>query len=436
MIFLPRWFLLLGLCALLVTAGTLHPALGWLGFLLTAAVLGLSVWEAAKLPTDEAFQVRRDAPENVQVDTDHTMVLEVRNTGRYPWQIYVRDEPPISLRHDWSDVAVVLGGFEGQRLRYSFRAEARGEHVWERTWIRAVGRFGLVGRILYYSTPHRVQAYLTLPSRGMQAPNLHQIRRVRVGGRIVPVSGTGREFESLRDYVPDDEFRRIDWKATARRGRLTSREYQIERSQSVVLALDMGRTMLATIGRRPKLEHAIMAALGLAQAASLCDDKVGVCLFDDRIRRWLSPRRGRRHLYTVLNTLHEAAARRVEADYRAAADLLQERCRTRSLIVLFTDVWDPDTSAVLRTQMARMRRQHIVICVTATDSNLIARAAAVPKAIGDAYAMGVAMAMLDERAAAVGMLQSLGIGVVDAPADRLSADLVNRYLSLKRRMLL
>lgn len=435
-IFLPRWFLLMGCCALLMAAGTWHPALGVLSVLLGAGVLGASVWEVATLPGREAFHVHRSAPDNVEVDTDHLMVVEVRNATNRPWTVLLRDEPSATVEHAWSDVLLWLNPLEAQRLEYPFRARSRGDHVWQRTWMRVRGRLGLVGRVFCYDTPHRVRAYLTLPFRGVQTPTLHQIRRARIGGRIVPVGGTGREFESLRDYVPDDEFRRIDWKATARRGRLISREYQIERSQNVILVLDMGRTMLANIGRRPKIEHAIVAALGLAQAASLCDDKVGVCLFDDRIRSWLSPRRGRRHLYAVMNSLHEATARRVEADYRVAADMLQERCRTRSLMVVFTDVWDPDSSATLRVQLDRMRRHHVVLCVTMADSNVLAKASAVPTSPADAYAMGVATAMLEERAAAIGLLQGAGVGVVDAPADRLSAELVNRYLNLKRRMVL
>ena len=119
-------------------------------------------------------------------------------------------------------------------------------------------------------------------------------RLQQLGIRAARLQGAGREFESLRDYQPDDEIRRIDWKATARRGRLVSRQYEVEKSQSVIIAIDTGRTMIAEIDGVQKLDYAINAALLLAYVATLSEDRVGLLLFADSVQKYLPPKKGSR----------------------------------------------------------------------------------------------------------------------------------------------
>lgn len=434
MTFTRRWFSIFTISVALLAGSSAIPVLGHIGLALAALAVILTVWDVRRLPDRGTFHVTREAPAKVQVCSNKPVQIELINQSPHPWRVLVHEEPPEKAQHDWSDVRVIAPAGQVLAMPYTFKVDERGEHRFGSVWLRIEGRFGLAARTLEYPLRTVVEAYLSLPSNMASALVLKRLKAVRTGGRISPLGGAGREFESLRDYVPDDDFRRIDWKATARRGRLTSREYQIERSQTVVLAVDLGRTMMATIEGRPKVEHALVAAMGLAQAAITCDDRVAVCLFDDRLRVWMPPRKGRMHLYGVTRAFHSAGTRRVEADYRTMVDYLKERCRTRSLVVLFTDIWDPDSSRVLREQLARLIPLHLVLCVTVTDTNVLTRAVREPMTVSEAYAAGVAQHMLEEQRAATRLLQGTGAMVLEASADRVSADLVSRYLMLKRRM--
>ena len=169
-------------------------------------------------------------------------------------------------------------------------------------------------------------------------------RRREAGFRNLRRIGEGRIFESLKDWVPGDEPRTIDWKATARRGKLMSRQYEDERRQQVMIVIDAGRLLTAEIDGRARLESAIDAALELAHSAVLHDDNVGLLVFADDVLQYVPPGRGRRALRQVLDALAAVEGRLVEPNYPAAFAYLAARNRKRALTVLFTDVVDATAS--------------------------------------------------------------------------------------------
>ncbi len=436
MILLPRWFALVVVSAVLVALGTVHSLFGTAGALMAFLSCAAVVADIIMLPDGEAFRVTRDVPTRIRTKDPHVVGLLVSNSSTRAWHAIVRDEVPGSFVSSAEEGELFLRPGEMHRLEYTIRATSRGTYSFGDVWLRISGWLGCVARIYRYPALTDVRVYTVLPVPSTSSALFFRSRTLRHGGRLLPARGQGREFESLRDYLVDDDFRRIDWKATARRGKLTTREYQVERSQNLILGFDLGRTMLADIDAVPKVEHAIRAALTLVQTAGVCDDRIGVLLFDDGIRVWLRPHRGRTHLCAVVEALNAAEGRRVEADYQLAVDLLKEQCRTRSLVVLFTDVWDPDTSAVMRQQVCRLSPQHLAVCVTLKDANLAKRVLQDVGNVRDAYEQAVARQLLLDRSRALRLLSARGIAVVDSDADRVSADLIERYLDLKRRQLL
>ena len=184
--------------------------------------------------------------------------------------------------------------------------------------------------------------------------------------------GGGSEFESLRDYVPGDEYKKIDWSATARRGKLISRQYEAERSQNIVLLLDTGRTMLQPVQKMAKLDFVVNTALMLAYVAAASDDKVGLMAFDADIRVYLPPAKSKAQVYGILESLYNLNARMVETDYKAAFQNLATRWRRRSLVVLFSDLVDPDSSAQILDAVPMLADMHRLVCVTVSDPNILA----------------------------------------------------------------
>jgi len=432
----PRWFRVIGLAAVLVAVGGLIPVVGWIGAVLALCSTVLAIVEAVKLPATEDFAVQRDLPPCMASGASYGVTVAVRSLRRDPVHLLIHEEPPRAMDNDWADAVLNLVPGGVGALTYSVSPRRRGDHSFGDVWIRVGTRIGLVQRILRYPVTGWVRVMPAAVAPGKLPIASYRARERGTGMRAQRWTGAGRQFESLRDYAPDDDFRSVDWKATARRGKLTTREYQMERSQVILLALDLGRTMVGSAAGAVKTDHAINAALSLAQVSAACDDHVGLLTFDAAVRQWLPPRKGRAQLRRLVGALYAADAAKVEADYRGAADHVLRQCRSRSLVVVFTDVWEAGASARLSEELRRIARRHLVLCVGLSDGEVMRQARADPSDRDAVYRQAVALQMLHDRGEAIRHLQARGITVVDSTAERISADLVSRYLEVKRRALL
>jgi len=244
--------------------------------------------------------------------------------------------------------------------------------------------------------------------------------------------GHGGLYESLRDYVEGDDPSDIAWKATARRGRLITRNYEADRSQNVLVLLDCGRLMAAEIGRMPRLDYAINASLLLAYAAMKQGDQVGLVAFSDRIESYVPPVKGRTALPRVTEALYRLEPRLVEPDYGMACRFLALQHRKRSLIVILTDLMDAYSSSVLLSYSARFVRKHLPICVTLKNLELLELVGAVPITSDDCFSKAAGIGLLEERSKALRKMRDAGIEVLEADPETLSPKLIERYLSLKR----
>ena len=274
-------------------------------------------------------------------------------------------------------------------------------------------------------------------------PNLIHVRQYdlllrrnqlqQLGLRHVRIFGQGTEFERLREYTPDDEYRRIDWKATARRQRPITIEYQTERSQNIMAVIDVGRMMQSPVERMAKLDYVINAVLLLGYVASGMGDKVGVMTFADELGQYLAPRQGRGQFYRMLELLYGVEPQPVEPDYGRALSYLATRQRKRSLIVLFTDLSGGSTMDALVNRVIPLAKRNLVLAVTINDPDVVAAAEQRPFDSLSAYQRASAERLLDDRQVVLDTLTLRGVLTLDVPANQLSLSVINRYLELKGR---
>jgi uncharacterized protein (DUF58 family) len=293
---------------------------------------------------------------------------------------------------------------------------------------------GLIARTLRYP----------LDTRVLVAPSLAGVRRFRwlavhqrlaaVGVRDARRRGEGRAFAGLRDYVPGDDPRHIDWKATARRGHPISREFTIEQSQTVYVLVDAGRTMTQLAGAYPRFEYALSSALVLADAAITAGDRVGAMVFDDEVRALVPAQRGVGALHAIRTALVPVAPTMVEPDYAAAFRALAMRQRKRALVVLLTDVLDERAARTLLAHLGRRSSRHLAVVVALRNEALLA-AAALPTGGGaEGYYLAAAAAeLLSDRAVALQQMRDAGVVVLDVAPTAMAAAVVNQYLELKAR---
>jgi uncharacterized protein (DUF58 family) len=377
--------------------------------------------------------VRRDIADRLSLGAENPVVVAIANRSRRPTGLLVRDELPPAFAAS----ALVLRGHVDPdaeaRLRYTVTPPKRGDYRFGRIVVRYRGALGLVSRQHAYPCERDVKVY----------PNLRDLRRydllvrrglvIDAGTRTARRFGPGTEFERLREYVPDDEFRRINWKATARRCVPISAEYETERSQNVVVLLDAGRLMAAVAEDLTKLDHSLNAGLLLAYAAGLRGDRIALLAYADRVISFLPPRRGRRAFLEIMDQLYRLEPELTESDHARAFSYLAARNVRRSLLVLFTDVADPEPSRALLAHLSRAADRHLVALVTISDPALTGPAEREPRDSQQLYEKAVAQRLLDERRQVLIRLAHRGVIGLDLPADRLSAQVVATYLELKAR---
>jgi uncharacterized protein (DUF58 family) len=414
------------LLAVSVRAPVLVPvAIGWEVLLLGIALLDFAYASRRRL------SVRREVDAKLSLGADNEVRLVLRNEGAGEVRLRARDDCPEDLQPSLRESRLrIAAGAEGE-MRYRVRPTRRGDYAFGDVAVRASSELGLceVQRSLPAGRPVKVY------------PNLQDVRKFEVlvrhsslrqaGIRRTRMRGVGTEFESLRDHVPDDEHRRIDWKATARRGKLTSREYEQERSQNIVVMIDAGRMMSAELERMSKLDHAINAALMLTYVGGLRGDNVGVLAFSDDVEVFLPPRKGKAHLSRIVEALYRIESKLCEPDYAAAFGHLSRRLRKRSLVVLFTDLIDVQASRLLLAYLAGLTPRHLPLCVAIADPIISRMAAQTPASAEDVYEKAAAEQVLGERQVALATLRRSGAIAIDVPPERLSPEVINTYLALK-----
>ncbi len=438
MTFSQRWLWLFALGALPLSMagfGSVWIAFGALWYCLLV-LLALTDWLLFPDPAD--VQLERIVDDRLALGIENSVELRVRNGAHRALRLEIRDTPPGGmLSHaDAATFCLQLAPAARKGMHYQVSPRARGDFQFGDLYLRLAGQLGMVSRITRVDAARPVRVYPNIHEAAKFSLMAQRGRLQQMGIRKARIQGAGREFESLRDYLPDDEMRRIDWKATARRGRLVARQYEVEKSQTVILVVDVGRTMRAEIDGIQKLDYAINAALLLAYVATLADDQVGLLVFADTVQSWIPPRRGRSQVYAILDALYNAQATLAEPDYRGALSYLQQRWRKRSLTVCFTDFWDPDSSRITIDEITRLQPRHLVAAVTLLDSRVQRAAERELTDAPAAFERAVALQVLDDRARAIAALTQRGVLVVDSPAEKLSAELVNRYLEVKARLML
>jgi uncharacterized protein (DUF58 family) len=428
------------LAAAIAAASALWLASAWLAGYRVALAAVLLIIVAALLdllllPEASDLDVRRALPQTIGVgDTEEAMYIVESRWGR-PLYATLFDELPRALlepTHAGGDV--VLSPRCTVRLTFDITGRARGEAALGRVALRVRTRYGLVARTLRYAPADTI----------IVAPSLAGVRRFRwlavhqrlaaAGVRDARRRGDGRAFARLRDYVPGDDPRHIDWKATAKRGHPITREFTIEQSQTVYILVDAGRTMTQLAGRFPRFEYALSSALVLADAAITAGDRVGAMVFDDRLRVLVPAQRGIAALHAIRSALVPVMPTLVEPDYAAAFRTLAQRQRKRALVVLLTDVIDDRAARSLLAHLGRGTSRHLAV-VVALRNEPLQRAAARPERGGDGayYLAAAASELLADRATALQRMRDAGVVVLDVAPDAMAAALVNQYLELKAR---
>jgi uncharacterized protein (DUF58 family) len=291
------------------------------------------------------------------------------------------------------------------------------------------GPLGLAAWYRRGGKPDEVLVYPDLPAAWRLVLAVRQ-GRFRDPGRLTrgPL-GLGTDFESIRDYLPDDDIRQVNWRATARMGRPMSNQYRVEQDRDVVCMLDVGRLMAAPLGDRTRLDATVDAATAVALVADEVGDRAGVIAFDDRVRRRLPPARGGGD--AVVRAIFDVEPTMVDSDYELAFRAVGSG--KRAFVLVLTDLLEEAAAQPLLDAMPVLARRHAVVVAGVTDPDLEQMVHTPPRAPADVYAAAVALDVLDARARVAAQLRRAGADVVEARPDLLPSACVGAYLRAKAR---
>lgn len=432
----PRGYWALALAALLFAAAAAFAPAFAAAIAASALLIGAFCLDAVLGPRRAQIEIERVGPHPFSLRRPAEISYAVRNLAPYAVRVGVIEAPLALLRYDTDELVAVIPPRSQAQIERAVTPLARGSAQLHTLYCWYENRLGLLRRRFRDRQEHSLRVYPDL-SAVERYGNLHMRNRlIEAGLRRMKLRGMGTEPESVREWAAGDPFRAINWKATARRGHVMVAQYEVERTQNVMIVLDAGRLMTARVDEQRKFDYAITAALSVAAVAALANDKLGVVAFAGEILRAYAPRASGRSSSRIAAELHDLEPRFEESDYDRAFAYIRAHVHKRSLILFFTDMVDPVAQGAVLAQIGTLARRHLVVCAFMNDAAIERRLKTPPENAAEVYATAVALELQNERKTAAAMLSRLGVQVIDVPARELTTALIDRYLQIKQRGLL
>lgn len=345
-----------------------------------------------------------------------------------PFVAQVESRPAVRVRvrqPQTADLRLTPAEAEGSLIG-EIVATARGNHVLDPLVVRSTGPLGLASWTHRLLEPEELTAHADLPGARRLAAAVAAGTFRDPGLRRGPL-GLGTDFETVRDYTPDDDIRHLNWRATERTGRAMVNQYREDTERDLWCLVDCGRLLASPVEDRTRLDAALDAVAAVAAVADVVGDRVGAVAFDSEIQRVVRPRRSNASALTRL--LDDLQPRVVDSDYQAA--FARVGSAKRSLVIVFTDLLDEAAARPLLAAVPVLSRRHAVLVAGTDDPDLTRAVTAAPVGRRDLAEAGVAATILAERDQVRTRLSGAGAVVVDAPVDQLASRCVAAYLRLK-----
>ena len=428
-----RFLFALSAIAVLLAASSGVPLLVPVALTAAATLALLTIADAVRIPWPSAIAIGRDVPPHFSLRKPADVTYTVRNTGPLAVRVGIVEAPIRTFAPQVDDLSIVVPARSIASAGMTLLPTSRGSDRFTRVFVWYETSLGLVRRRFSSALEQPIRVYPDLSAVERYGSLRARNRLVEAGLRRMRLRGNGTEFESVRDYASGDSFRSVDWKATARRGKVMVAQREVERSQDVLLLIDCGRLMTARVRELRKLDYTITAALSVASIAALASDRVGVVAFAKRILLARSPRSTAASVHALADALSDVEPRFEESDYAHAFSYVRSHLRRRSLIVFFTDVIDPVSQGAILAELGSLAKRNVVLCIFMNDEAVASALDATPRDVDEAYQLDVALGLASERASARATLSRAGIIALDVPAAKLSVASIDEYLRIKSR---
>ncbi len=431
-----RWlYLLLPLCVstLLILASPL-----FIYFIVVFDLLVLSavVLDLLTITGPSGLSVERQMLKSASLGGTHDVKLCLDNRSLRTQWIDVCDDLPIGLTAEPELQRVVLEPGKRIEVDYKVRPLQRGSFGFQSVFLRLKSKVGFWHRQVKRDCPGVLLVYPDMKQLAEYALLARTNRLSLIGVRKTRKAGQDNNFERLRDYTQDDNYKHIDWRSTARRNKLTVKQFQTDQSQRIVFLLDCGRLMTSEYKGLSLLDYALNSILMLSYVALHQGDSVGMLCFSDKIESYVPVRGGAAQMNRLLHAGFDQFPTLKQSSYDEAFLYFSRNCRKRSLVVLVTNVIDDVSAAQISGYLNTLRGKHLPVLALIRDRAVFdfADNPSIDESV--LYRSAAAAQLLVWRHEVIQRLQNAGVLSVDAFPDMLTTPLINRYLEVKAKHLL
>lgn len=410
----------------------------WVEYLLAIdAVLALLAFvDLITIPREDAFQVERNAGRTASLNRPHDVRLVVSNLSGRDLRLLVRDGVPQQFQADPEEFDILLETGARATLDYQLQPSTRGAFELDAIHLRVPSFCWLWNAFYKLPLASPINVYPDMKQLAEYAVLARTNRLSLMGVRRVRKVGQDNEFERLRDYTLDDNYKHLDWRTTARRQKLTVKDFQTNQSQRIIFLIDCGRMMTNEAEELSLLDHALNSMLMLSYVALRQGDSVGAICFDDSIQAFVPPRSGSSQMNRLLHAAYDRHPRLVESRYDEAFLYLSRQCRKRALVVLMTNVIDEVNARQVQQYLTNLVGRHLPLGLLMRDRRIFEAVESYEQGGGDLFHAAAAAGILSWRHEVIRDLIHQGVLAIDAFPDAMTAPLVNQYLEVKARHLL
>jgi uncharacterized protein (DUF58 family) len=409
------------------------PTYRWAILVWDALLLVAYVVDRITLPAPKMIEVARRWKSAPSLGVPGEAEVTVTNRTRRSLQVNWSDHLPEELVAEMPGAEITVRGGAEQTSKYTVTPRERGDCNAGQMYLRYRSVFGLAERWAVADLRQKLRVYPNFEQAKGKSLYLARSRKIELQMRMMRLRGQGSEFESLRDYRENDEPRAICWTATARRGKIVTKNYQVERSQAVWAVIDCGRLMNTRTEGYSKLDRAVDAALCLAQLAMYSGDRFGLLAYGRDVKQRVLPGRGPAHLRQIVESLAVLRGEWPEADHVRAASALLSMQTQRGMVFWITDLAETAMTPEVVESAGQLLSRHVLAFVAVGQPELKRKAAEIPETTEQMYESAAAQELVNRRELLLGQLRQRGALTLESMPRELSTEVLNQYLHIKER---
>lgn len=432
-----RFFLLFMLAVIIMAMGYVSPKIAWMGSVAFYAVALLLFCDLIFLfVMVKPILYRKGLQDKQSLGDPNAIRVSVTNLSKVKIWITLYEGYPEDMQERSAEYNLSIKPLESVVVSYDYVPKKRGVYAFSDAYIFTRSLFGLATRRTIHSTETPIHVYPSILQMKRYEQMVFQQNKTQSGLKRVRKIGMSREFEQIRNYVPGDEIKSINWKATSRKNDLMVNQYQEEKSQNIYCIIDKGRIMQMESNGLSMLDYAINSTLVLSNICLHKSDKIGLFTFSDKLGATLGASNKRIQLKKILEILYQQKTNFLDSNFELLQQHVNDKVRTRSLLLLFTNFENPFTLERTLPYLMQLKKRNLLVVVLFKNEALESLSVNNPKSQRQFYQSMIASKMIIEKEKMAKKLSALGIQTILTKPEDLSTAVINKYLSLKAKGLL